>query len=81
MWHMACYPRSVGRYMTAASSKLITARYLKTSQFSDLTIITKDKELKVHKVVVCAHSEYFARMLSGEWKVFYIGLWMQEIAC
>ncbi|KAK2752547.1 hypothetical protein FQN55_006660 [Onygenales sp. PD_40] len=41
---------------------------LRTPQFTDLVIKTPEKEYKVHKVIVCAQSTVFLRMLSGDWK-------------
>ncbi|OXV11874.1 hypothetical protein Egran_00364 [Elaphomyces granulatus] len=42
--------------------------FFDTSKFSDLVIRTEDQEFKVHKIVVCGQSEYFACLLSGKWK-------------
>ncbi|KAK2777816.1 hypothetical protein FQN52_000823 [Onygenales sp. PD_12] len=41
---------------------------LKTSQFTDLVIKTREKEHKVHKIIICGQSTVFSRMLSGDWK-------------
>ncbi|KAK2812812.1 hypothetical protein FQN50_001141 [Emmonsiellopsis sp. PD_5] len=43
-------------------------RYFDSSNFADLTIKTSEKEFKVHKIILASQSEYFARMLGGEWK-------------
>lgn len=34
-----------------------------------MTIITSEKEFKVHKLVLCSQSGYFARMFNGDWLV------------
>lgn len=52
-----------------ASNTNNISSFFKTSKFSDLIIQTGDQEFKVHKIVVCGQSEYFARLLSGNWKV------------
>ncbi|KAK2792510.1 hypothetical protein FQN51_001683 [Onygenales sp. PD_10] len=41
---------------------------LRTSQFTDLIIKTREKEHKVHKIIICGQSTVFSRMLSGDWK-------------
>ncbi|PGH11329.1 hypothetical protein AJ79_04945 [Helicocarpus griseus UAMH5409] len=46
-------------------------RYLGSSKISDLTIKTAIDEFKVHKVIVCAQFEFFARMLERNWKSKY----------
>ncbi|KAL3468809.1 hypothetical protein BJX99DRAFT_265797 [Aspergillus californicus] len=38
--------------------------WLKTQ---NLTITTNEKKFKVHKLVVCSQSGYFARMFNGNW--------------
>jgi leucine-zipper-like transcriptional regulator 1 len=44
-------------------------KLLEKSEGSDFTIITSDnKELKAHKLILRAQSEYFKRMLANEWK-------------
>ncbi|EFQ96930.1 hypothetical protein MGYG_08855 [Nannizzia gypsea CBS 118893] len=43
-------------------------RYFDASKFTDLVIRTADKDIKVHKVVVCGQSEYFSRIFDGDWK-------------
>ncbi|KAK2765273.1 hypothetical protein FQN53_006927 [Emmonsiellopsis sp. PD_33] len=48
------------------SSKL--KKYLDSSMFVDFTIKTSEKEFKVHKIILSSQSEYFERMLGGEWK-------------
>lgn len=40
-----------------------------SSQFSDLVIKTTEQEFKVHKLIVCAQSEYFAQVYKGDWAV------------
>ncbi|KAJ5938796.1 BTB/POZ protein [Penicillium verhagenii] len=41
--------------------------FFKSSQFTDLVIATEEQEFKVHRVVVCGQSEYFARLYNGKW--------------
>ncbi|KAK2739466.1 hypothetical protein FQN55_009431 [Onygenales sp. PD_40] len=48
--------------------RLELKRHFDSSKFADLTIKTSEKEFKVHKIVLSCQSEYFARMLGGEWK-------------
>lgn len=43
--------------------------YLNDDRFSDLIIICKGKEFKVHRCFVCAHSKWFERCCSGEFLV------------
>ncbi|CRG91090.1 hypothetical protein PISL3812_08138 [Talaromyces islandicus] len=42
--------------------------FFNSSRFSDLTIVTKDQEFKVHKLIVCALSDYFSRLFENNWK-------------
>ncbi|KAJ9306773.1 hypothetical protein DTO217A2_3760 [Paecilomyces variotii] len=42
--------------------------FFASSTFSDLTIITKDQEFKVHKLIVCSQSGFFARLFKQNWK-------------
>lgn len=42
---------------------------LKTSAFSDLTLTCHGREIKVHKNILYARSEYFRKMLLGPFKV------------
>lgn len=44
-------------------------RYFHSSTFSDLTIVTKDRELKVHKIIICGQSGYFSRLFKRDWNV------------
>ncbi|KAL4906824.1 hypothetical protein BDW74DRAFT_149687 [Aspergillus multicolor] len=41
--------------------------YYRSSKFTDLTITTSEQEFKVHKLVVCSQSGYFAKMFNGDW--------------
>ena len=41
---------------------------LKDSKFSDMTIICGDHSFKVHKVIVCSASPFFAKCLEGNFK-------------
>jgi len=40
-----------------------------SSKYSDLVIRCEGQDFKVHKVVVCGQSDYFASICDGEWKV------------
>lgn len=40
---------------------------LTSGYFSDLKIFSENQEFKVHRLVVCTQSEYFYRLLGGEW--------------
>ncbi|KAJ9194390.1 hypothetical protein DTO164E3_5368 [Paecilomyces variotii] len=42
--------------------------FFASSTFSDLTIVTKDQEFKVHKLIVCSQSGFFARLFKQNWK-------------
>lgn len=41
------------------------ATYLEDAQLSDFTIVCGDTEYNVHRVIISAHSKYFARCCSG----------------
>ncbi|KAL2867048.1 uncharacterized protein BJX67DRAFT_388264 [Aspergillus lucknowensis] len=41
--------------------------YYLSSKFTGMTIITAEKEFKVHKLLACSRSGYFARMFDGDW--------------
>ncbi|KAL2831153.1 hypothetical protein BDW59DRAFT_158098 [Aspergillus cavernicola] len=41
--------------------------YYSASKFTDLVITTTEKEFKVHKLLICSESQYFARMFNGDW--------------
>ncbi|KAL4969780.1 BTB/POZ domain-containing protein [Aspergillus stella-maris] len=43
--------------------------WYRTAKFTDVTIITPEKEFRVHKLVICSQSGYFARMFSGNWLI------------
>ncbi|KGO37196.1 Uncharacterized protein PEX1_065780 [Penicillium expansum] len=38
-----------------------------SSQFSDLVVKTEEQEFKLHRLIVCGQSEYFARLYQGNW--------------
>ncbi|KAK2803049.1 hypothetical protein FQN50_007130 [Emmonsiellopsis sp. PD_5] len=62
-------PKEDGADQTAAKALLESIKScLKTSHFSDLVIKTREKEHKVHKIIICGQSTVFSRMLSGDWK-------------
>lgn len=42
--------------------------YYNTETLSDVIVVCEGEEFKVHKVILSAHSEYFAKQLSGAWK-------------
>ncbi|PGH08560.1 hypothetical protein GX51_01079 [Blastomyces parvus] len=58
--------------MNQSNSEYTLSESLKSfytsSKFTDFTIQVADKSFRVHKIVICSHSEYFLRMLNGEWK-------------
>ncbi|RAL03460.1 BTB/POZ domain-containing protein [Aspergillus ibericus CBS 121593] len=41
--------------------------YFLSGEFSDLTICTVDREIKVHRLVVCGQSEFFSRLYKRSW--------------
>ncbi|GAD94933.1 BTB/POZ domain protein [Paecilomyces variotii No. 5] len=43
-------------------------KFYNSSTFSDFTIATKGQEFKVHKLIVCSQSGYFARFFERDWK-------------
>ncbi|RGP69558.1 n-carbamoyl-l-amino acid hydrolase [Fusarium sporotrichioides] len=43
-------------------------RHHNTGDLSDAVITCEDQVFKIHRVVLSAHSKYFARALNGEWK-------------
>lgn len=49
---------------------LTACRFLDSSQFSDFAIRIADRTFPVHRLVICAQSEYFYRLLhSDNWRV------------
>ncbi|EAW06333.1 BTB/POZ domain protein [Aspergillus clavatus NRRL 1] len=42
--------------------------FFRSSIFSDLKIISKDQEFKVHRLIICGQSAYFARLFNHNWK-------------
>ncbi|OBS22615.1 hypothetical protein FPOA_08951 [Fusarium poae] len=42
--------------------------YYNTSDLSDAVITCEDKVFKIHRIVLSAHSKYFAKQLNGNWK-------------
>ncbi|OJJ35967.1 hypothetical protein ASPWEDRAFT_172752 [Aspergillus wentii DTO 134E9] len=43
-------------------------KLFRSSKYTDVTIRTDDGEYKVHKLVLCAQSEYFNRLFDGNWR-------------
>ncbi|KAJ5549655.1 BTB/POZ protein [Penicillium frequentans] len=41
--------------------------FFQSAQFSDLVIKTEEQEFKVHRLIVCGQSEYFARLYKANW--------------
>lgn len=48
--------------------KAAIATYLEDAQLSDFTIVCGDTEYNVHRVIISAHSKYFARCCSGDFE-------------
>ncbi|THD00147.1 hypothetical protein EYZ11_000338 [Aspergillus tanneri] len=44
--------------------------YFNNPRFSDLTILSGDQKFYVHKVLVCAYSEYFSLLFDGDWNLY-----------
>ncbi|RDW86231.1 uncharacterized protein DSM5745_02873 [Aspergillus mulundensis] len=63
-------PVSLGPVLEEKLGDLATClkSYYRSSKFTDLTITTSEQEFKVHKLVLCSQSGYFARMFNGDWK-------------
>ncbi|CEI62036.1 unnamed protein product [Fusarium venenatum] len=45
--------------------------YLNNISFSDAVIRCGNREFAIHRIVLCCHSEYFAKQLDGPWKESY----------
>ena len=45
--------------------------YLNDGRFSDFTIVCEDKEFKVHRCFISAHSKYFEKACGGMLEVRY----------
>jgi hypothetical protein len=43
--------------------------YFDDATLSDLTIRLSDRVVQVHRIVLCRRSEYFAKLLTGQFKV------------
>jgi hypothetical protein len=44
-------------------------KQLQTGDFSDFTILCQNQEFHVHRVVICAESDYFSTMCKSAFKV------------
>jgi actin-binding protein IPP len=44
------------------------ATYVNDEKYSDFTLIVKEKEFKVHRIVLAAHSPFFAKMFKVDMK-------------
>ncbi len=53
----------------AAFSAQSQLKQLQTGDFSDFKIVCRNKEFRVHRVVICAESEFFDAMCKGKFKV------------
>ncbi|KAF4463285.1 btb poz [Fusarium albosuccineum] len=42
--------------------------FFNTDIVSDLVVACEGREFKVHRLILCAHSKYFAKQLNGPWK-------------
>lgn len=49
-------------------SKAHSFSYLHSPTFSDGVVRCEDKELPIHKVVLCTQSSYFLKAFSRDWK-------------
>jgi len=47
---------------------------LKSGKYSDMTICSSGCEFKVHQLIICSQSRFFAAACDGEFKVASIGL-------
>lgn len=43
-----------------------------TDALCDAVVVCEDREFQVHRVILSAHSEYFAKALGGAWKVSWL---------
>ncbi|PQE33412.1 BTB POZ domain protein [Rutstroemia sp. NJR-2017a WRK4] len=48
--------------------RLIGVNYLNSPSLSDGIIECENKEFKIHKLVLCAQSNYFSKAFQGDWK-------------
>lgn len=56
-------------YDTLQLSDANTFSILVSSKYSDLTVRCEGRDFKVHKVIVCGQSNFFASICDGDWKV------------
>jgi hypothetical protein len=47
----------------------LDGRYYNSDTLSDATVVCESEEFKVYRVILSSHSAYFAKELSGTWKV------------
>lgn len=45
--------------------------YFNNPKLSDLSIILDDKVIPIHKLVLCRASDYFEKLITGNFKVCY----------
>ncbi len=50
-------------------SKPVPGRSYDDATFSDAIVRCGGKEFKVHKLVLAAHSKFFSKAFTGDWKV------------
>jgi len=55
-------PSGMERFLSTLKS------YFNTDTFVDAVVVCGDHEFKVHRIVLSAHSNYFATELNGKWK-------------
>jgi len=48
--------------------------YFDNPTFSDLTIRLSDRVVRVHRIVLCRGSEYFEKLLTGNFKASHLTL-------
>jgi hypothetical protein len=51
------------------ANKELYKAYFDDATLSDLTIRLSDRVIQVHRIVLCRRSEYFAKLLTGRFKV------------
>lgn len=57
---------------TSAKFRDAARDYLHDEQFSDFTIVCEQKEFKVHRCFISAHSPFFKKCCSGMFEVRFI---------
>jgi hypothetical protein len=71
------YTTAVAHILVVQISSLIMAfaasqgqlKLLQSGDFSDFTILCRDQEFRVHRVVICAESDFFITMCKSAFKV------------